>query len=314
MYLARRSLIKLLLNGILLTAVLTACGGQPAATQAPVDINATVAAAAETLAAALFLTQTAIAPTATYTPQPTPTPLATSTALALPTTVTFPTATQAVLVYFSPTPTGTFYTQTPLASSLAVGCNNLRIINTYTDPAGPFTPGQEFTQSWQVENNGTCDWVYLYHLVHASGDRMGGSPPRLSKVIPPGKWTTLSVNLEAPSKDGTYNAAWRFSDQGGTPFGASLPVSITVKKNPDPTKTPDVLQTAVAGTVAVQLTQTVAAQQTAVSIGQTAVAGTAISAAQTATAAAATAVAQTATSAAATATCGTLTAQGTPCP
>jgi hypothetical protein len=297
MYLARRSLIKLLLNGILLTAVLTACGGQPAATQAPVDINATVAAAAETLAAALFLTQTAIAPTATYTPQPTPTPLATSTALALPTTVTFPTATQAVLVYFSPTPTGTFYTQTPLASSLAVGCNNLRIINTYTDPAGPFTPGQEFTQSWQVENNGTCDWVYLYHLVHASGDRMGGSPPRLSKVIPPGKWTTLSVNLEAPSKDGTYNAAWRFSDQGGTPFGASLPVSITVKKNPDPTKTPNLVETAVAGTVVVQMTQTAAAQQTAAAAAQqTAVqAGVQTAVAATQTAAAAPTAAPTAT-------------------
>jgi hypothetical protein len=139
----------------------------------------------------------------------------------------------------------------------------------------------------------------LYHLVHASGDKMGGSPGRLGKVIPPGKWTTLSVNLTAPNKEGTQTGAWRFSDQGGTPFGASLPVSITVKKNPDPTATPNIAQTANA---AVQQTAAAAAQQTAVqSAIQTAIAGT-----QTA------APAQ--TSAAATASCqGTQTAGGT-CP
>jgi hypothetical protein len=145
------------------------------------------------------------------------------------------------------------------------------LIESFTNPAGPFTPGQEFTQSWQVENNGTCDWVYLYHLVFVSGDQMKGSPGRLSKVIPPGKWTTLSVDLDAPNKDGTHTGTWRFSDAGGTPFGATLPVSITVKKNPDPTKTPDTVQTAVAGTVVAQMTETAAAQQTAVSIGLTAI-------------------------------------------
>jgi hypothetical protein len=86
-----------------------------------------------------------------------------------------------------------------------------------------------------VENKGTCDWVYLYHLMHISGDRMGGSPERLGKVISPRKWTTLSVDLETPNKTGTYTASWRFSDQGGTPFGFTLPVSIVVETDP---KTP----------------------------------------------------------------------------
>lgn len=281
MFSARRSFVTVLLIGILLAS----CGGQTAAGEPTPDINATIAAAAETLAAALFQTQTAIAPTITNTSPPTVTSLPTNTALALPSP--FPSVTQQILFFASPVPTGTFYTLTPSASSLAVGCNNLRLIESFTNPAGPFTLGQKFTQSWQVENNGTCNWVYLYHLVHAGGDRMDGSPGRLSKVIPPGKWTTLSVDLKAPNKEGTQTGSWRFSDQGGTPFGASLPVSITVKKNPDPTNTPaapsatpdlqqtaNAANTAVAGqqTAQVAATQTAAAQQTAISIGQTAIA------------------------------------------
>jgi hypothetical protein len=66
---------------------------------------------------------------------------------------------------------------------------------------------------------------------------MGGSPSRFSNKIFPGKWTTFSVGLKAPNDNGKYNATWRFSDGGGTMFGASLPVSIEVKKDPDPTKT-----------------------------------------------------------------------------
>ena len=277
MHFARRSLLTMLLIGMLLTA----CGGQPAATEPAVDINATIAAGAETLAAALFQTQTAMAPTITNTSPPTVTSLPTNTALALPSPVIpVATATQGFIFVASPTPTGTFYTSTPLATSLAVGCNNLRLIRAYTDPAGPFLPGQNFTQYWQVENNGRCDWVYLYHLVHGSGNRMGGEPGRLGKVIEPGKWTTLSVGLTAPNSDGTHTAAWRFSDQGGTGFGASLPVSITVKRNPDPTNTPvpptappnlaqtaDALNTAIAGATNVAGTATANYCQTAIAAG-----------------------------------------------
>jgi hypothetical protein len=234
MYFARRSLAPLLLMGILLTS----CGGQVAAGEPTPDVNATIQANAETMVVSLLQTQTALAPTATHTFVPTPTLTAapTTTALNLPSPIA--SVTQAVLLgTFLPSPTGTFYTSTPNPSSLAVGCNNLRVISSYTEPAGPFRPRQEFTQYWQVENNGTCDWVYLYHLVHVSGDRMGGSPGRLSRVIPPYKWTTLSVDLDAPNQVGTHTASWRFSDSGGSAFGAMLPVSIRVENAPS-TSTP----------------------------------------------------------------------------
>jgi hypothetical protein len=234
-------------------------------------MNLTVAAGAQTMVAAVFQTQTAIAPSATYTPLPslTPLPSSTMTPLTLPTGGTIPTR-AVIVVAASATPTGTYYTATPLSSSLASGCKNLRLISSYTQPEGPFAPDQEFTQYWQVENNGSCDWLFVYEVVHVSGERMGGSSVRLSKKIEPGKWTTLAVNLDAPVDNGTYNATWRFTDGGGTQFGQSLPVSITVNRNPGPTNTVNALQTTVAGTVAVQLTQTAAAQQ--ISVGLTAAA------------------------------------------
>jgi hypothetical protein len=132
-------------------------------------------------------------------------------------------------VIFIASPTGTFYTSTPSSGSGAVGCNNLRLIRSYTEPEGPFQPNEPFTQYWQVENNGTCNWVFVFEWVFSSGNRMSGSSRRLSKVIEPGKWTTLSVDLEAPRAQGTHTASWRFTDGGGTSFGATLPVSIRVE-------------------------------------------------------------------------------------
>jgi hypothetical protein len=85
-----------------------------------------------------------------------------------------------------------------------------------------------------VENNGTCDWVYVFEYVHSSGDRMGGSTRRLGKVIPPGKWTTISVELEAPDSAGTHSASWRLTNGSGTAFGSTLPVSIKVEKSSYP--------------------------------------------------------------------------------
>ena len=270
MYFARRSLITMLLVGILLSA----CGATPAGQPTP-DVNATIAAGAETLAAALFLTQTAIAPTATYTPLPTLTSLPTPTPLALPTSVgALPTATQGLVFFATPTPTGTFYTSTPLGSSLAVGCSNMALIRDVTIPSGTvLKPGESFTKTWQVANTGTCDWLFGYSLVHASGDRMSGNGYRLSQRInvpvPPKEWRQISVELEAPSAPGKYNATWRLANGDGQMFGASLGVSIEVKRDPDPTRTPtapaatpNLQQTADAANtaaVAQQATQTKAA-------------------------------------------------------
>jgi Ig-like domain from next to BRCA1 gene len=230
MYIARRSLIPLLLIGILLTS----CRGQ-AADEPTQDIDATIAAAAQTFAVSLFQTQTALAPTVTNTAPPTVTPLPTSSPLALPSPIA--SATQ----FFLPNTTmslatGTYYTLTPNPSALASGCNNLALVRDVTYPSGSIVePGTTFIKTWQVANTGSCDWLYLYQLVFVSGDRMGGSSRRLSDRVPPNEWRQFSVELDAPREPGTYTGYWRLSDGSGNPFGATLVVSIIVKS---PTRTP----------------------------------------------------------------------------
>ena len=266
----RCSLAILLLIGILLAS----CGGQTAGGPTP-DLNLTVAAGAETMVAAVFQTQTAIAPTASDTPLPTLTSLPTTTALTLPSPIA--TATQGILFFSSPTPTGTFYTQTPSSSSLAVGCNNAALIRDVTIPSGTvIRPGESFIKTWQISNAGTCDWLYGYSLVHASGERMGGNGYRLSSRInvpvPPGEWRQISIELNAPNNTGTYTGTWRIANGEGQMFGASLGVSIVVGVNPtntplSPSSTPNLVQTANALNTAIAATNAAAATATCAASG-----------------------------------------------
>jgi hypothetical protein len=268
MFFARRSFVSMLVIGIFLAS----CAGQPPAGQPTSDVNATVASGAQTLVASVFQTQTAAAPTVTNTALPTVTPLPTSSPLALPSPIA--SATQGFVFIASPTPTGTFYTVTPNPNTLSYGCNNLLLIRSYTDPEGPFKPGQSFVQRWQVANSGTCDWLYLYSLTFVSGERMGGNGSRLSNKIEPGKWTTLEVGLDAPNSSGTYTANWRFTHADGTPFGSVLPVSIKVEKDPDPTRTPTSTNTSPAPTNTPNLIETSNAINTAIAGTSTAICGT----------------------------------------
>ncbi len=146
-------------------------------------------------------------------------------------------------IYRSPTATGTQYTPTTDPSLLAAGCNNLQLIYDVNIPAGSvFRAGESFTKTWKVANIGTCDWVYNYRLAFGSGDQMGGSPSNIGKLIVPGKWTQLSINLTVPKTAGTYTGYWHLASQTGTPFGATLTVSIVVGT---PTNTPQPTSTAV---------------------------------------------------------------------
>jgi len=228
MYIARRTLILLLVTGMLLSS----CGAQEPGQPTP-DMNAILTAGVGTFAASIFQTQTAMVPPATLTPTVTPTATVTPLSLLSPTA----SATQFILVapqvtLVVATPTGP--TLTPNPNTLGSGCNNLLLINDESVPAGTvFKPEQQFTKSWKVANTGTCDWVYRYHLVHISGDDVGGRDAvSLGKVIPPGKWTTLTITLRAPKAPGKYTSYWRFADQSGTVFGSTLGVSIVVPSYP----------------------------------------------------------------------------------
>ena len=227
----KTQIIVALIVGVLLAS----CSGQ-ATGEPTVDVNAVMTSGVGTFVAGLTETQAAKPATATATPSATATQ--TVTPVSLNSITPPPTSTQAFLLpaFTLPTVTGTQYTPTVNPSTLASGCNNLRLISDVTIPAGTtMAPGHNFTKTWKVENNGTCNWVFLYRLVFVSGERMGGEPSGLGRVIEPGKWTQLSINLEAPSRPGTYTGNWRFGTQSGVVFGSTLTVSIVVSASyPNP--------------------------------------------------------------------------------
>ena len=205
---------------LLLVAIVAAsCAGQPPApTQ---DVNALMTQSVGTFMAQFFLTQTAMVTPATPTPLNTPTSIPSNTPLALPSPV-------------PATPTGTYYTATANPSTLAYGCNNLGLINDIALSSDTVKPGDTFTKTWQVANTGTCEWKFNYRLVFVSGDEMDGVGEKVGNNIPTNKWTQISATLTAPKNAGTYTGYWRLSDASGHTFGATLKVTVTVKKSSYP--------------------------------------------------------------------------------
>lgn len=220
--------------------LLASCAGQAPESATP-DIGASLTAGVSTIVAYFFETQTALAPPATITPSITPLPQPSSSPIAFPTLGGAPTATP-YLVYLSPTPTGTFYTPTPNAGSLAYGCNNLAFIRDVSTPNGSvLRPNEGFVRTWKVANNGTCNWLYGFRLVPVSGFEFAEDPVGINNApVPPGEWRELSIHASAPDDPGTFTQYWQMSDGAGHTFGSLLSISIIVRaptRTPNPTST-----------------------------------------------------------------------------
>lgn len=232
---------------LLLLAVLVAACGNAGAEPTP-DVNAVLTAGVGTLVASFFGTQTALYTPPVDTSTPAPLPTITSLATSLP-TLTLASSPTSQVFYFTPTlgtgtpsltpsVTGTVLTATVDPSSTGYGCNNLALVFDVTVPSGTnFNPGAEFTKTWKVANNGTCDWKHDYRLTFVSGDQLGGTGVRVGNAIIPGKWTELSLDLKAPDTKGTYTGIWRLADSEGHLFGVNLVVSIKVAMPDPPTST-----------------------------------------------------------------------------
>ncbi|MCC7119818.1 MAG: hypothetical protein IT310_14935 [Anaerolineales bacterium] len=222
---------------VILAFLLFACGGSAQATEDP---QVALTSAIGTMVSAFFGTQTAMVTPATLTPTATETKFPTPTQFVAQAPAVN-TLTPTLLFYTftpgtgSPTVTGTLPTATANESALAHGCSNLGFIRHVNYPDGTvMKPGQYFTKTWKVQNTGTCDWKFLYRLAFLSGPNMEPSYRTLGKLVHPGSWAELSVDLTAPTQPGTHTAYFRFSD-GTNMFGVTLGVTIKVEA---PTNTP----------------------------------------------------------------------------
>ena len=97
-----------------------------------------------------------------------------------------------------------------------------------------FDPGESFTKTWTIRNDGVCEWTTDYKFVFIEGDRMGGAASQnLNSSIDPGESITMSVDLTAPDSDGEYTGVWRFKSDDGDIFG-NYWVNIFVGSPPAP--------------------------------------------------------------------------------
>lgn len=231
-----------ILSVALIVLMLVSCGGN-APTE---DASAIMTAAVNTMVASFFGTQTALVTPATSTTTQTYTPFPTITAFYTNTSQASATYSYFALVSFTPgsiTPTGTQATATLNPGASAVGCNNLFFVRDVTIPAGTvLQKNQNFTKTWKVQNNGTCDWLYQYIFVPVSGDTFGSEGAKIQKLVKVNNWTELSVGMTAPNKNGTYTSYWRLSNGNG-PFGATLVLSFVVSDPPTSTPVPSITNT-----------------------------------------------------------------------
>ncbi len=84
-------------------------------------------------------------------------------------------------------------------------------------------PGQPFTKTWELLNNGTCAWGEDYSLVFVTGDQMGALDILpVGQVVEPGQTIELSVTLVAPLEPGNYRSEWKLRNANGILFGIGV--------------------------------------------------------------------------------------------
>jgi hypothetical protein len=83
-----------------------------------------------------------------------------------------------------------------------------------------FAPGTKFTKTWRLENIGTCAWSGSYTVVFSNGDSMAGAASTaIPSPVNPGQNVDVSINLTAPSKEGSYRGFWLLRNAAGGLFG-----------------------------------------------------------------------------------------------
>ena len=149
----------------------------------------------------------------------------TQTAAALPTmTSTFTPTLTATATNTPPLPSATSTRALPISP-----CYSLAFLSDSTIPDNTsMQPGQVFTKTWLVSNNGTCAWDAGFILKFTSGNSLGSAPLVLTKSVSPGATTELSIQMTAPSSPGSYQGNWRLSNAEGSLFGDELYVIILV--------------------------------------------------------------------------------------
>ncbi|MFZ1041220.1 MAG: NBR1-Ig-like domain-containing protein [Anaerolineales bacterium] len=135
-----------------------------------------------------------------------------------------PAGTAATSAPSASTPT---FTPIPLSTSTSVpvvtattSCDRALFITDVSYPDNTTVPaGSAFTKTWRLQNTGSCSWTPSYDVVFISDNMMNGPTVQaLSGNVNPGQTIDISVNLTAPSSNGTYTGYWGLRNPSGVIF------------------------------------------------------------------------------------------------
>ena len=151
----------------------------------------------------------------------------TSPGLALPTEI-LPTSTADPATTTTPGTPGSPGTAVPASVGGSCQDSALMIADVTVPDDTQMSPGQTFTKTWRFMNNGKCSWNG-YTIAFVAGDRM--SSPDAATVPPtePGGTVDVSVELTAPSLDGSYTGFFELRNADGQPLAIGVENSFWVK-------------------------------------------------------------------------------------
>jgi len=117
----------------------------------------------------------------------------------------------------------------------ARGCtNDMSYVADVTIPDGTvMDPGEAFTKTWTIRNTGTCDWGG-YQLVFHSNNQMGGPSAITVPATNAGQNRDVSVNLTAPTAEGTHRSTWTMRSADGDLFGDRIFAEIKIEGEEEP--------------------------------------------------------------------------------
>jgi len=109
-------------------------------------------------------------------------------------------------------------------------CKNVMVFMadvSYPD-GSKINPGENFTKTWRIYNNGSCKWYEGYSIEYTDGDFMGNKSVNLPKLTIPGTTVDVGIRLQAPQTTGQYVGYYQLRAPDGTFFGPKLTVKLNV--------------------------------------------------------------------------------------
>jgi len=142
--------------------------------------------------------------------------------LSLPTDTPSPSTSDSSTTTTPGTPSGTEALTTVGASSGGACQDSALMIADVTVPDDTrMSPGEVFTKTWRFMNNGKCNWSG-YTIAFVAGDRMASPDTAPVPDTEAGKTVDVSVQLSAPSTDGSYTGFYELRKTNGE----TLPIGI----------------------------------------------------------------------------------------